>query len=129
MSMARPYECCENAVPPVMARQLNADVLSAAIDLSSLPPKSSTSLMDRMGYRCSNSALNAAITGVAAVDATTMSPRCTTPSKPMYRILRSVRPDSGTGQPECQLVRIRAARAALMGALLAQYGGNAAEVA
>jgi hypothetical protein len=32
-----------------MARQLNADVLSASIDASSLAPKSSTSRIDRTG--------------------------------------------------------------------------------
>lgn len=38
MSIARPYACSDQDELPVTPRQLNADVLSAAIDLLSLEP-------------------------------------------------------------------------------------------
>ena len=49
MSMARPNACSDQRVVPSTSRQLNADVLSASIDLKSEAPYASTGTMRRTG--------------------------------------------------------------------------------
>src|SRR5262245_49001904 len=52
-STARPYACADQppVAEPTARRQLNADVLSAAIDTSSLPRNAETGAMRRIGKR------------------------------------------------------------------------------
>lgn len=53
-------------------RQLNPDVLSAAIDASSLPPNSETGRMLRIGKRSRYRVLNTASTADTALALTTI---------------------------------------------------------
>ena len=48
-SIARPYACCDQTLEPRTSRQLNADVLSMAIERPSLPPNAWTGIMRRIG--------------------------------------------------------------------------------
>jgi len=61
---------------------LNADVLSTAIDASSLPPNSETGLMLRMGKRSLYSVVKTVTTAEVTAALTTSVPVCGAPSKP-----------------------------------------------
>ena len=94
-------------------RQLNPDVLSAAIERRSLPPYFATGSMRRIGNRASYSRRETTVTAPATSRCTTIAPRCARPSKPTNDTC-SVRSRSGpTGQPTCQEAPSSAAVTAL----------------
>ena len=66
----------------VVSRQLNPDVLFAAIDASSDPPYTSTSCIRWIGKRAWNNVFIAAATRDATSACTTSSPVCAAPSNP-----------------------------------------------
>src|SRR5262245_26709126 len=99
MSIAAPYACSDHVEPPVIARQLNADVLSASTDASSLPPYRSTGTMRRIGKRAAYSRSKTSTTAAATSRRTTMVPTCDAPSNPTYRS-DNIRSSPGrTGHP------------------------------
>ena len=88
---------------PVIGRQLNAEVLSAAIDASSDPSYSSISSIRRIGNSAANMSPKAATTS-SATSLCTISrpPSWTVPSKPQWFMSMIRRSSIGTGQPGFQ---------------------------
>jgi hypothetical protein len=83
MSIAKPYECGDNAYGlPVTRRQLKTEVSSAAIALMSLPPQTSTRRICRIGNRAASVEVQTVIIFCTAASRTISSPRWTLPSKP-----------------------------------------------
>jgi len=101
MSIARPYACCDHDVLCSTRRQLNADVLSAAIERSSSAPYRSTSTIRRIGKRALYSVRIAATTGRTASRLRTSRPVCGRSSNPQYANRTSLNSEIGTGQPRC----------------------------
>jgi len=67
----------DQAVVPRTRRQLNAEVLSASMDRSSLPPNTSTGRICRIGYLAANSRAKARVSALAADSFTISCPLCT----------------------------------------------------
>ena len=81
-SIASPYACIDQRVVPPTKRQLNAEVLSAAIDASSLPRYSETGRSRRIGKRAFQSFRKTVTSPGASRCATTIRPTRGLPSKP-----------------------------------------------
>jgi hypothetical protein len=91
----------------VTSRQLNAEVLFAAIDRSSSPSYASTSRIRRTGYPAWNMTANAVTTSRETSRCTTSSPPWTFPSNPQWEILNSRRSWKPMGHPRCHEWGIR----------------------
>ncbi|GEM_PF-4080801 len=104
-SMALPNACADHRGGPAATayRQLNADVLSTAIDASSLPPKLEVGRIERIGNRSSNKVRKIRVTAGTTVELTTSVPVWATPSKPQKLSVTARSWLGPTGQPGCQL--------------------------
>jgi hypothetical protein len=100
-SIACPYACADHRGGPgaTALRQLNAEVLSAAIDAGSLPPYASTGCIRRIGNRASYKRWNTVITESATDALTIMVPECGAASKPQYDMCNARSCAGPTGQP------------------------------
>jgi hypothetical protein len=101
--MACPYAWTDHdAGPDVTAsRQLNAEVLSASIDASSLPPYLSMGSMLRIGKCCANNDANTLVIASTAPTCTMSTPVCTWPSNPQKRRVTRRSWSGPTGHPSC----------------------------
>jgi hypothetical protein len=104
-SMALPKACADHWGGPAATayRQLNADVLSTAIDASSLPPNSEVGRIERIGNRSSNNVRKTRVMAGTTVELTTSVPVWTAASKPQKLSVRARSCAGPTGQPGCQL--------------------------
>src|SRR5262245_34476562 len=103
MSIAWPYACTDHdAGPDVTAsRQLKAEVLSASIEASSLPPYLSIGSTLRIGKCWAKSDENARVTGSTTSTCTMSTPVCTCPSNPQWRSVTRRSWSGPTGHPSC----------------------------
>src|SRR5262245_7716113 len=101
--MAWPSACPDQDGGPVVTaiRQLNADVLSASIEASSLAPYLSTGSIARIGNRCANNDEKTLATASVTSACTINEPLCTWPSNPQYRSVTRRSRSGPTGQPSC----------------------------
>src|SRR3954468_11665474 len=105
MSIASPNACIDQVFGPLdtAARQLNAEVLSAAIDLLSSPPYAAIGTICRIGKRAALFCRNASTTADTTRALTMRVPVCALWSKPQTLIVTARKEEAPTGQPWCQL--------------------------
>src|SRR5262245_61012063 len=99
--MAHPYECWDHDVLFSTSRQLNPDVLFAAIERSSSPPYASTNFIRSMGNLASNRTSNTPRTSEATCRFTIRFPWWISPSNPQWSRVSRRRSSMETGQPSC----------------------------
>src|SRR5947209_13165037 len=105
MSIASPKACIDHVLGPLdtAARQLNADVLSAAIDLLSSPPYAAIGTIWRIGKRAAYIMRSAETTADTTRKLTTSVPVCERCSKPQKVTAKARNDEAPTGQPARQL--------------------------
>src|SRR3954468_21804306 len=101
MSIASPNACIDQVFGPLdtAARQLNPEVLSAAIDLLSSPPHAAIGTICRVGKCAADIWRNAAATADTTRALTTSVPVCAVWSKPQNVMVTARSDGAPTGQP------------------------------